>query len=180
MKIKSIYNELLYDKNRLNIVYDKTDLSTIQKLLDKIGTIDPTKDYDVSITPKKRRRSLDANAYFWVLCDKLAEITSQTKEQVYREQIKNVGGNSDVVCVKTDAVTSLIKGWQHNGLGWITETSKSKIKGCTNVILYYGSSAYDTNQMARLIDNIVQDCKAVGIETATPDEIARLKAEWGG
>ena len=61
--------------------------------------------------------------------------------------------------------------WGHNGLGWIADTTESKLPGCTNVILYYGSSTYDKSQMARLIDNIVQDCKAVGIETATPAEI---------
>lgn len=43
------------------------------------------------------------------------------------------------------------------------------------MLLYYGSSTYDGAQMARLIDNIVQDCKAVGIETMTPDELARLE-----
>ena len=43
------------------------------------------------------------------------------------------------------------------------------------LFLYYGSSTYDSKQMARLIDNIVQDCKAVGVETATPQELARLK-----
>ena len=48
-----------------------------------------------------------------------------------------------------------------------------------NVTLYYGSSTYDTKQMSRLIDNIVQDCQAVGIETLTPDKLALLLEEWG-
>ena len=56
--------------------------------------------------------------------------------------------------------------------------TESKLPGCTNVILYYGSSTYDSKQMARLIDNIIQDCKAVGIETATPAEIDAMKARW--
>ncbi|MEF9865506.1 MAG: hypothetical protein RR814_03615, partial [Oscillospiraceae bacterium] len=61
---------------------------------------------------------------------------------------------------------------------WTSETTDSKLEGCTNVILYYGSSVYDTAQMARLIDNIVQDCKAVGIETKTPEELQILKERW--
>ena len=44
-----------------------------------------------------------------------------------------------------------------------------------NVVFSYGSSTYDTAQMSRLIDNIVQDCKAVGIETLTPSELAKLE-----
>lgn len=46
------------------------------------------------------------------------------------------------------------------------------------MILYFGSSSYDTVQMSRLIDLLIEDCKAQGIETATPDEIARYKEEW--
>ena len=51
----------------------------------------------------------------------------------------------------------------------------SKIDGCTNVILYYGSSTYDTAQMHRLIELIVQECKEQDIETLTPEGLERLK-----
>ena len=56
----------------------------------------------------------------------------------------------------------------------------SKIEGCTNVILYYGSSTYNTEQMSRLINLVVEDCKAQGVETMTPDEINRMLSLWGG
>ena len=61
-----------------------------------------------------------------------------------------------------------------------SETSPSKIDGCTNVILYYGSSEYDTRQMSRLINLIVEDCKIQGIETMTPDELSALLDRWEG
>ena len=77
MKILDIYNELLYDKNRLSIVYDKADLRAVQGLLEHLGTIDHSKEYEVLIRPKKKHRSLDANGYFWKLCSELAEATSQ-------------------------------------------------------------------------------------------------------
>lgn len=134
--------------------------------------------YEVEIKESRKKRSLDANAYFWVLCDKLAEEIRIPKEEIYRQAIRNIGGNNQVVCVPTAAVDKLRQGWSHNGLGWISEVTESKLPGCTNVILYYGSSTYDSKQMARLIDNIIQDCKAVGIETATPAEIDAMKARW--
>lgn len=133
----------------------------------------------IEVKPYRERRSLDANAYFFVLVDKLAEKLNITKEEIYRNAIKEIGGVSETVCVKDKAVKRLCEGWSKNGLGWQTDTFPSKIEGCTNVILYYGSSTYDTAQMSRLIDNIVQDCKAVGIETRTPDEIANLLSMWG-
>lgn len=134
--------------------------------------------YTAEVKEYRSHRSLDANAYFWVLCDKLAEATGISKTGIYRQSIRDIGGNSQIVCVPTKAVDKLVSGWQHNGLGWIADTTESKLNGCTNVILYYGSSTYDTAQMARLIDNIVQDCEAVGIETMTPIQLARLKEDW--
>lgn len=133
----------------------------------------------VEIKKYREKRSLDANAYFFVLADKLAEELNITKEEIYRQAIKEIGGVSETVCVKNEAVERLCEGWKQNGIGWQTDTFPSKIEGCTNVILYYGSSTYDTAQMSRLINNIVQECKELGIETKTPDEIANLLSLWG-
>lgn len=144
--------------------------------------VDDLKDKDklsIEIKPYRQRRSLDANAYSWVLIDKLAEKLNESKEAIYREYIKHIGGNSEIVCVKNNAVERLCSGWQRNGLGWQTDTFESKIEGCTNVILYYGSSVYDTAQMSRLLDLIIQDCKEQGIPTETPNQIAEMKARWG-
>lgn len=130
------------------------------------------------IERKKKKRSTDANAYFFTLADKLAERLNIPKTEIYRNYIKEIGGVSETVCVKNEAVAKLCEGWKHNGLGWQTDTVPSKINGCTNVILYYGSSTYNTEQMSRLIDMIVEDCKVQGIETRTPDEIANMLSLW--
>lgn len=141
---------------------------------------DALKDSDINVEIKKyhRRRSLDANAYAWVLIDKLAEAMKLTKEEVYREAVLNIGGVSQVVCVQDNAVEKLREGWHRQGIGWQTDTMPSKIPGCTNVLLYYGSSMYDTKQMSSLIDLLVMECKELGIETATPAELALLKEGW--
>lgn len=132
----------------------------------------------IKIDKFREKRSLDANAYAWVLMDRLAEKLNATKEEIYRKTIKEIGGVSEIVCVKNVAVESLCEKWSGNGIGWQTETMPSKIEGCTNVILYYGSSTYDTAQMSRLIENVVQDCEAVGIETRTPDQLAEMLSLW--
>lgn len=144
--------------------------------------VDEMRDKDklsVEIKPWRERRSLDANAYFFVLADKLATKLGTTKVEIYREFIKDVGANNEVVCVKNSAVERLCYAWERNGLGWLTETFPSKIDGCTNVVLYYGSSTYDTAQMSRLINLVVEACKEQGIETMTPAELARLVEMWG-
>lgn len=133
---------------------------------------------EYELVKTKKRRSLDANAYCFCLIDKIAEAVCQPKSDIYRQAIKEIGGNNEIVCVQDKAVETLCRGWERNGLGWITETIPSKLPGCTNVVLYYGSSVYDRKTMSRLIDFVVQDAKALGIETLTPRELARLEEEW--
>ena len=138
------------------------------------------RDKPVSLEVKRwrERRSLEANAYAWVLIDRIAEATRQGKTDVYRSYVRDVPGASQPVCVPTKAVGKLIHGWEHNGLGWITDTMPSKLPDCTNVMLYYGSSTYDTKQMSTMIDLIIQDAQALGIETLTPAELARMKDDY--
>jgi hypothetical protein len=128
----------------------------------------------IEVKPFRQRRSLDANAYCWVLIDKLAEKLNIPKVTVYRQYIQNIGGNSEIICVKNEAVKRVCEGWQRNGIGWQTDTFDSKIDGYTNVILYFGSSVYSSSQMARFLDLIIEDCKDHGIPTETPDEIAKM------
>lgn len=145
-------------------------------------SFDELKDVEVDIQIKKhhKKRSLDANGYAWVLIDKIAGVMSISKEKVYRDTIRSIGGVSETVCVKDEAVKKLRDGWECRGTGWQTETMPSKIKGCTNVILYYGSSTYDTRQMSLLIDQLIQDAQALGIETMPEDELNRLLGTGGG
>lgn len=46
------------------------------------------------------------------------------------------------------------------------------------MLAYYGSSDFDRAQMSRLIDNLMWDCEAVGVETLPPDKVALLKEDW--
>lgn len=156
-----------------------TGILAIAALSSYIDSLDDDKEYLLTVKENRRRRSLDANAYAWVLLDKLSEHMQMPKEDIYKAYIREIGGNCEIVCVKSEAVESLCNGWQHNGLGWQTDTMKSKLDGCTNVVLYYGSSVYDSAQMSRLIDMIVQDCKTFGIETLEDIELNRLVEAWG-
>ena len=159
------------------VLKDGTQRITLSVEEDFSLAYDELKDNPVSVEIKKwrKRRSRDANAYAWVLIDKLAAAMGLTQVEVYQELIRNIGGVSEIVCVKDEAVARLQAGWKHNGMGWFTETFPSKIEGCTNVILFYGSSTYDTKQMSALIDAAVEACKLYGIETLTPDQLASLE-----
>lgn len=125
----------------------------------------------------KLKRSLNANAYCWVLMNKIADAIKSTKEEVYREYIKNKG-IFRLITMNKDATNTFIKVWQEKGLGWICDTSESKYEGMVDVVAYYGTSSYNTKQMANFIDYVVDEAKNLGIETLPPDEIERLKSLW--
>lgn len=150
---------------------------TIELDADFRNDYDELKDNDIEVTIKRyrKKRSLDANAYAWVLLGKLSEAVRTPTIDLYKRYVKSIGGTYEIVCAKDCAVETLVKGWEHQGIGWQAETLPSKIEGCTNVMLFYGSSLFDSAQMAQLIEMIVEDCKEMGIETLTPDEIRKLK-----
>lgn len=139
--------------------------------------LQPDKQYVAQI--KRKGRSLDANAYAWVLLDKLAAHYGIPRNDVYREAIKIIGGVSDVLCIVSKAADEFCRKWESKGTGWMAEQGPSKIPGCVNVTVWYGSSTYDTEQMSRLIDQIVSDCREAKIETMTPQELDALKSRWG-
>lgn len=125
-----------------------------------------------------KQRSLDANAYAWVLIDKIAQAIREDKVSIYRAGIREIGGNSQIVCVLDADVGRLRSVWERNGIGWITDTMPSKLPGCTNVWLYYGSSEYDSAQMSLLIDYLIFEAKELGIETLPPAELERMMEQW--
>lgn len=136
---------------------------------------DKTKKYEVK--EYKEKRSLDSNAYAWTLLGKLQDKLHIAKEDIYKSLIKEIG-SYEVIPVRDEAVERFRQAWSKNGLGWITETTKSKLEGFTNVIAYYGSSSYNSSEMSRLIELIVQECKQQGIETKTQQEIDSLLKNW--
>ena len=147
---------------------------------------DKLKDFDVNIEIKRHRwkRSNDANSYCWVLCQKIADKlidddAKNTKEKVYRAAIREIGVFKDFNNLSLSEAKTLRTAWGKLGTGWVTEQVDYTQNG-ENVMVrcYYGSSQYNTKQMSRLIDNLVDDCKALGIPTETPEQIEQIKSLW--
>lgn len=133
---------------------------------------------EYEISPAKKKRSLNANAYAWKLINDIALAVRESPEDVYREALKNIPNICEVLCVQDKAVDSMERLWTRNHIGRRVEREESKIKGCTNLYIYYGSSDFDTRQMSMLIDNLVQDAQALGIETRPEEEIKSLLEAW--
>lgn len=158
----------------------KAEFDIPRQKLEVLDNLSNDKDYVVEIKEFRPKRSLNANAYCFLLIGKLADKLKITPKEVYRKSIKEIGDNYDIYCMQNKAVEKFRTTWENNGLGWQTEILDSKVDGCTNVVAYYGSSTYDTKQMSRLIENIVEECKLQGIDVRTPEELALLVQDWKG
>lgn len=135
------------------------------------------REWEVEFRPVRKRRSLSANAYAWVLIDKLATKLGSTKTEVYREMVR-LYGPFQIVEISTAALQRFTEVWSHNGLAWIAEPLTDK--GATvEVMTIPGTSSYNTAEMARLINGLVDECKEQGVETMEPARLESLVKEWG-
>lgn len=133
-------------------------------------------DYDIVKT--KKRRSLDANSYLWVLCSKISDAVRIPKEDVYRRNIRE-GSAYTPMPIKTEAVEEFKRIWAGHGIGWFADDiDHAKIPGYRLIFAYHGSSVYDSKEMALLLDSVIQDAKSIGVETLTEAELSRMKGEW--
>lgn len=157
------------------IILHTSDRKAVEALMEEYVE---GKEYEAVIKRKRAKRSLDANAYCWVLCRKIAEKTGATDTEVYGQCILDYGVTT-IKPERKDLVDDLVRMWDGMGIGNSHDIlGDSKIDGYVNVKYYYGSSQYNTQQMARLIDGIVYETKNLGIPTETPDEIERMKSMW--
>ena len=137
-----------------------------------VGNFRPNTEYELK--PYKQKRSLSANAYAWVLMDKLADKLRTTKEEIYRQAVSQVGVFEEIRVTSPEAGQRFKRVWQNNGLGWLTKTIDE-----TTILAYYGSSTYDTKQMHRLVDYLQEECAEQNIEVRPQWEVDAMLKEWG-
>lgn len=136
------------------------------------------KELDITVKQWREKRSRDANSYMWSLCDQIAKAIRSTKEEVYRDQIRQVGEYTPLP-IKENAVDEFNELWSKHGIGWFTEViDNSKLPGYKLVFAYAGSSTYNTKQMSRLIDSVIQEAEQLGIDTMTERERSLLLDAW--
>ena len=173
-EIKDISIDYLTNKPQIILTLNEREsLLSLEKLKgDKLS---------VEIKKWRKKRSLDANSYCWVLCDRIAKELSKesivTKEQIYKDAISQVGTFEPMI-IEEKAYDNFKRIWEKQGLGFIVQEVTRKDK-CIKVHCYYGSSTYDSKEMSLLIEILVQLAKSLNIETKSKAEIDSLLESWG-
>ena len=159
-------------KPKITILIDTKQINSIEELNGL--------KLNVSLKQYKAKRSLNANNYFWKLLTEYSENKEIDEIEEYKERVKRLGIFRQFR-IEKDNVKTFEKMWTQQGTAWFCEIFDTEIIGDTEfkiINAYYGSSSFNTKQMSRLINDIVEDCQDVGIETKTAEEIDSLLEAW--
>lgn len=138
------------------------------------------KDLRLSLTQWRQKRSLNANAYFHALCDKLADVMGMSKPRMknlllfrYGQKSRDKDGRVAIIKSNADEDALLEREDFHC---WPIQAAPD---GTPRYVLLDHSRFFDTKEMSVLIDGVVDECKRVGIDTLTTTEIEEMKQKWG-
>lgn len=147
-----------------------------------MSTLEELKGIKLKITAKKdkKKRSINANNYFWKILQELCEIEEIETIEEYKRRVKELGIFRRFK-IEKENVKTFEKMWTSQGVARFCEIADTEIIGKTEfkiINAYYGSSSFNSKQMSRLINDLTQDCKANGIETKKQAEIRSLLESW--
>lgn len=168
-KIVGLDLDYLYHRPKITLqLSNQYDLLT-----DEFSKLKELEEIEISLEEYKEKRSLNANAYAWVLIGKIADVLRIGKNEAYLQMLKQYGQSEIVSVLSKIDVTGLFKYYE------IAGTSKLTGKEFTHYKIFKGSSEYNTKEMAILIDGIVSEAKELGIETLPPYQLEEMKKMWG-
>ena len=139
---------------------------------EEVGELISEKPYRITLKKWSERRSLDANAYLWVLVTKMADVIGTSKDELYEQLLDRYGlvDEDVVITVKASVDMSKIEGH------WHLLKSDGKWSGYIRI---KGTSEYTRAEMARFLDMVVDEAKELGVETLPPEELERMVNEIG-
>jgi hypothetical protein len=137
------------------------------------------KDLKIKVSRASNPRSLDANAYFHVLCDKLRQKLGVSMARCKTDLITSYGQIEYLeegvpLYYKTNASIDYVMELEAAHMKFVRMSDDLAYI----YKVYRGSHTYNTYEMHQLLEGTIEECKLHGIETKTPDEIARLEAIW--
>lgn len=141
----------------------------------------------VELKKYRKKRSLDANAYYWKLVGELAGVIGQSNAWIHNDMLRRFGQieiidgkGVYIVIPDTDEAQKTVDEAQSYHLKPTSDVKPGKggVMYRTYMMLR-GSSSYDTKEMSKLINGLVNECRDHGIETMTPEELKRMIQVYG-
>jgi len=129
---------------------------------------------DITLQKHREARSLDANGLMWVCLQQIAQQLGITKWEAYLRELKEWGQFTYIV-VKEKAVEDFRKMWRETEI-----VGKVNFNGQVGIQLlcYYGSHLYNTEEFSKLLDGIIQDMKSIGLQPPASKEMQKALEMW--
>ena len=155
---------------RITITLSVNEEAAAKDLYDELHEADKL---SFEIDKYREKRSLNANNYAWKIMTEIGNVVRASKDEVYLEMLKRYGQSEIISVLAHIPIGEYVK--------YSEEAGESTLNGklFKHYKVYKGSSEFDSREMSIFLDGVVSEAKEMGIQTMTPDEIAKLKSLWG-
>lgn len=170
MRCEAIFkNYQVTGRDKISICFevDRENLKELDNIKDDLLILDVDKF--------RKKKSKDANAYFWKLADLIAKKIKSDKWSIYIWLLSKYGVFVDVAVIPEaveDMRAKLKKDFRYIEI--IDEGEMSTVR------CYYGIHTYNTKEMSDLITGTISEAKEIGVETLTPRELEQMMNSWKG
>lgn len=158
----------MHGKARITLV-----LNEKQTAMQAYDDLHEVEKLSVKIDKHREKRSLNANNYAWKLLTEIANRLRADKEEIYLKLLKRYGQSEIISVLAHIPIDGYVKYYEKAGESALNGKLFKHYK------VYKGSSEFDTREMSIFLDGVVSEAKEMGIQTETPEQIARLKSLWG-
>lgn len=152
------------------ISFEVNERNDFKLLVDELKGLEKL---SIEVKPFRERRSLNANNYSWKIITEIANVVRASKDEIYLKMLKRYGQSEIFSVLSHIPFGEYVKYYEEAGESILNGKLFKHYK------VFKGSSEFDTREMSIFIDGVVSEAKELGIQTETPDEIARLKSMWG-
>lgn len=140
----------------------------------------------INLSRWTNKRSLSANAYYWVLVSKLSKAMRRSESWIHNWLLCDYGvpfvvdGKIPYVPIKESSAAQIevmeSSDYHLKPTGYVFMDHDGDI--CRDYMMLKGSHLFDSEEMSHLIDGAVEEAKAIGIETLPPAEIERMMKDY--
>lgn len=167
-KVESVGRDWQTDQLKITFtVNEKSAAAEIDKIKDE-------QKLSIEATKYRKKRSLSANALLWACLGEIATVLRTDKWDVYLLMLKRYG-KFTYICVKPNVVEAVKAQWREcEEVGKITLNGQEAVQ----LLCYFGSSTYNTQEMSVLLDGVISEMKEIGLQPPMSSEMKRALEEW--
>lgn len=159
-----------WQTGKFNVTFALNESSAINE----IAKLKDCEKVAIKMTKHRKKRSLDANALLWLCLGKIAEALRADKWDVYLQMLKRYG-KFTYICVKPNVVDAMKLQWREcEVVGEVNINGQKAVQ----MLCYFGSSTYNTQEFSVLLDGVISEMKEMGIEAPASEDMKRSLEQW--